>query len=288
MRPEEMFRRGAELLLSLAIGCAASPSPTETCVRALKEGMSIEAIDQALAPVLVAKAFTYGMGSGAHSIFYRLKGDVELTIRTGASPDDERADWIRPLRPKKRWFGIFFDPAPEDRSRAFEIAVNRVKASLRTGESVPKAFPTDPGGRLVSGHSFRVDLELQPGMPENVEVSCGMATWRTHRLLSMDFLKAGSWLFEITVDLDDGKVVPTQWTPTDEEIARARALSDAQLSKFLKKEGKLEVRAYGEYDYGPLRRIVYLSYEIHEPGNGTALNGSMIDLDAGKPFDWPD
>ena len=209
-------------------------------------------------------------------------------VHTGAYPNHERADSISPLRPKKRWFGVFFDPSPEDRNRAFEIAVGRVREALREGISLGRLFPTDPAGMLVRDPAFRVDLELQPGTPENVEVSCGWAAWRTHRLLSMDFLKAGAWLFQVTVDLDEGKVVPTRWDPTPDEVARARTLSDTQVREFLKKDGVLEVRCYGEYDYGPLRRLVNVSYQIHEKGNGTAVSGALIDLDSDKPFDWPD
>src|SRR5262245_22285953 len=212
--------------LLLALGCSTAPPPAEVCFARVKEGMSLKAMDEALAPVLVSKGFCYAGSIGVQSFLYHLKGGLEFGVHTRWYPNHEQAESISPLRPKERWFGVFFEPSPEDRNRAFEIAVGRVREALREGIPLGGLFPTAPGGRRVGGHTFRVDLELQPGTPETVEVSCGLAAWRTHRLLAMDFLKPAAWLFQVTVDLDEGKVVPTQWNPTPGEVVRARTISD--------------------------------------------------------------
>lgn len=279
-----MRLRPVVLVFVVAAGCAAAPS-SEEVVRPLRPGMALHAIERTLAPILVARAYANAWGSGRQTLFYRLKGDRELVVNTGATPNDETAEHLSPLRPGKRWFGLFFDPSAEDRQRAVALAVKQVRDVLRAGSSPATIFPTDPGGMLVRGNSYKVDLELQPGKPEAVEISCGWASWRTHRLLSLDFLKAGSWLFEVTVDLDDGRVVPTRWSPTPDEAARARSVADAACRDVLSKEGRLQVTVSGEYDYGPLRRLVCVSYQMHQH-NGTSLSGALVDLDAGKLFEW--
>lgn len=43
--------------------------------------------------------------------------------------------------------------------------------------------------------------------------------------------------------------IPTQWTPADGDIPKARSIADPANRDFLSGLGKLEVRAWGDYDY---------------------------------------
>src|SRR5687767_7817493 len=92
--------------LLVVFGCATAPPTAEVCFAKVKEGMSLHAIEEALAPVLVSKAFGFAGAIGGQSFVYHLRGGLECAVHTGAYPNHERAESISPLRPKQRWFGV--------------------------------------------------------------------------------------------------------------------------------------------------------------------------------------
>jgi hypothetical protein len=141
---------------------------------------------------------------------------------------------------------------------------------------------------LVSDDKLSAELEVTPGTKTSFVVSAAEGRWMTHKLVSVNFLEGETWRFQVVVDMDDGKAVPSQWTPTEQNIAKARAVADQTISEFLgktlKERDKVKVESLGEYDYGPLRRILILVYSKATGDGGESDEWVLIDFEKMKPL----
>lgn len=101
----------------------------------------------------------------------------------------------------------------------------------------------------------------------------------------MNFFHQGRWVCEIAVNLDAGEVVPHNWKPGPDDIMAARKIADPLIEGFLKKDAecKLEVEAWGEYDYVRNHRLITLCYTRYVGGIGR-MQCQTVDVESKCAF----
>jgi hypothetical protein len=254
----------------------------------LRVGMSFQKVEAALKPVLLASGRASFGGSGLNIRFYHLRGDWQLALESGPFPKDETVASMGKLVRKEPWRGLSWTPCDADKRAAAKIATAALRDELKASRNHAAKFPTHPGGMLVSDDKLSAELEVKPGTKTSFVVSAAEGRWMTHKLVSVNFLEGETWRFQIVVDMDDGKAVPSQWTPTEQNIAKARAVADQTIGEFLgktpKERDKVKVESLGEYDYGPLRRILILVYSKATGDGGESQEWVLIDFEKMKPL----
>lgn len=258
------------------------PEAVQKVFRKLRIGMSYQDAEQAIQPVLLESAWRAEGGSGHSERIYHLQGDWQLVLKCDGYPKFDDVIEIRDLETKRPWRGYRWDPGEKDKAAVVEIAVEALRDELNLGRNPAARFPTNPVGMHEFGDDLSVELEITPGTKTPLSALAGEGRWQNHKVVRVNFLEAEHWVYQVDVDLNDRKAVPSQWTPTNQEIARARVIADPALREFLEKDveerGKVEVRGWGEYDHGPLRRILVLVYSKQEDGN-QSLKYVEVDFD---------
>ncbi len=256
----------------------------QEAVKKLRVGMSFQKAEEHLKPVLLATGWASYGGTGAGVHCYHLRGGWQISLENAAFPNLKTVSSIGKLEPKKPWRGLFWTPSAADKAAAARIATAALRDELKARRDPKAKFPTNPAGMLVSDDKLSAELEVTPGNKTRFVVSAAEGRWQTHKVISVNFLEKETWRFQVVVDLDDGKAVPSQWTPTEQNIAKARAVADRSISKFLGKtqeeRAKVKVEGWGRYDYGPLRRILVLCYT--KPSGGGRLSLEFVDIDFEK------
>jgi hypothetical protein len=257
------------------------PEAVEEAFRKVRVGMTYQEVEQAIQPVLLDVAWASLGGSGHSNRIYHLRGDRQFVLSCDGYPKFDDVIQIGKLEPKKPWRGWRWDPGEKDQAAAVKIAADALRDELKAGRNPAHKFPTNPGGRLLFDDSLPVELELTPGTKIALAATAGDGRWQNHKLVTVNLLDAKNWIYEVNVDLNDRRVVPSRWTPTDEEITRARTVADPAMQEFLGEDvaerAKVKVRGWGDYDYGPLRRIVLLTYE--KPDEDGRIHGRSIAVD---------
>lgn len=295
MRPSHSPFGFSALLAAAAAAAAQAPAkPAEPAAEVrealakVRVGSTFQEVEVALRPVLLDQGRTWGGGTGRHVRVYHLRGDWQVVLVSGSHPRDETVAEIRKPQPKEPWRGLFWLPSAAEKAAAARTAADALRDEIKAGRDPAARFPTNPAGRLVSEDGLSAELELRPGVKTKFEVSAGEGRWQTHKLITVNFLRGEDWHFQVLVDLNDGKAVPSQWTPAEADIAKARAIADPTLGEFLgkteKERAEVRVRAWGKYDYGSLRRLLVLSYTKPE-GLAEAIKFVTVDLDNGRPAD---
>jgi hypothetical protein len=245
-------------------------------VLSLSAGMSADSVLNVLQPVCRTWAFSFG---GA--VIFHLPPDAELVIRF--NQNDGKVKDFAPVRAKGKWRGWFWKTTAEDAKPARELAAAKLRADGAAGVDLAESYPPNPGGRLGGG-DVPVELELFPGRREVLLMSAVEGRWQTHRTIAVNVMRGKQWLYQVIVDVDDRAVVPSRWKPTDAEVKHARAIADATLAGFLAKAAaageEVRVQADGVYDYGPVRKLVTLTYR-----RGRELIYRTVDPAAGKLFE---
>ena len=148
---------------------------TALAVRAIAPGMTIEEAEALLAPHIVAKGFSHGMGACGPTYYFHLKGDLELEVQMGWFLECDRIDRISSPCKKQTWDRVFWEPTNDDRYLAFEVAFKGIEAELAE--------------------------------PETLGIEFDDAQWRTHRLLDVTLVGESGWQRSVTVDVDDRRIV---------------------------------------------------------------------------------
>jgi len=267
---------------------ARAPDPAvRRAVSAIKPGMDVKEVEAVLKPVLVASAYEFAGGTGRHCRWYHLKGDREVVIEFGGLDKLNRVEAVGALSPRSKWRGLFWDPARQDAEQARDIARKHLNRELARGAVLTKKYKTNPAGRRVSALRVPMTLTLKSGDRAAFTASAS-GRYVTHKLVVLDLLAGDRWVSQVVVDMDGKEVVPRSWTPTAKDIARARKIADPTVKDFLGRteaeRKKVTVKAWGDYDYGPLRRLVVLSYERPDRTNGLGIEGTfrVVDIESGK------
>lgn len=198
---------------------------------------------------------------------------------------------VWPLRPKGTWYGLHWKPSTEDIRLAATIAASHVAGRFADLAEFIAAYPTDPAGMLVvpDKESLPLGVEFASGEKLDLRAAAGWARFLTHRILPLQLKRGGAWISNVNVDMDDLQVVPDSWTPSEEDIKKAEAIAVKEIEEMAREWGctpeQLKPsRAWGEYDFGPARRLVSLLYE-KEDGMGTLQRYVTVDLDREKMFE---
>ncbi|MEX2217082.1 MAG: hypothetical protein WD768_23420 [Phycisphaeraceae bacterium] len=182
---------------------------------------------------------------------------------------------------RRRWDGRF-DPMAEEVKQAVAIAAVQLQKDLDSGVDAFRDHPTDPAGRFVVGKNEQVTLTLkrQDGTPLEFKAG-GTGRYINHRLIDLDLDSEAGWEHRVTVDMTDGVVVPTQWEPGEELLAKLLPVAVRETEV----PARARHQAWGEYDYGPTRRLITYCLEWEEPGKpGTSVRYVTLDADRGIPF----
>ncbi|MGC3970618.1 MAG: hypothetical protein QM775_25765 [Pirellulales bacterium] len=232
--------------------------------------MSYQELEAAMRPMLVDVARTSLGGSGSSKRIYHLRGDWQFAVTCDGYPDLDKVVAIHDAEPKKPWRGYRWEPDEVEQKTAVDLAAESLRRELSVGKDPAERYPINPAGRLVTPDKFAVELEIAPGKKSKLTAAAVEGRWQTHKLIRVDFFGEGVWLYQVDVDLSDRKAVPSQWTPAAQDVAQARTIADPAVEEFLKQaaagNSKVAVRGWGNYDYGPLRRLLVLAYSKQEGG----------------------
>ena len=261
----------------------------EPALRAALDRLSLrlteKEVDEILKPFTRDTALRYEGGTGDYEKFYALGKDRQIEIGFAGHfvPEEFRRKTrdLGPLTARTPWIGLFWNPETADLERAGVIAEKYLRAEIDAGRLTTAKFSTNPAGRAVTDHA--VEIRLTERGVEHVYSATGSGRFQRHKLIELNLMDGGTWVHQLTVDMDDNAVVPSRWDPSDADIKTARAIADPACQDFITQAGQpghtLEVRAWGEYDYAPLRRILTLDYSDGHGAAGTELRFMKVDMD---------
>ena len=264
-------------------------NPPGTVLDLIQTGMSEDEVDELLQPKAMASAKMHLGGSGAYIKYYQLGEDTQLAVHFGGAASAFKVDHFGPIEPKSKWSGLSFALGNEEASRATDIAAAHLNALIADGVVLDDKFKISPAGRPVSPELPQMTVEIDGKDKGEMKRYTVTASGRyvTHRIVELDFMSNGHWEHRVAVDMDDGVVVPTSWEPTLHDIEKARAIADPELADFLGStvddRSAVKVRGWGDYDYGPTRRLVVLVYTKPSgpKGFGQELKYARVDIDNG-------
>ncbi|MGC3971104.1 MAG: hypothetical protein QM775_28340 [Pirellulales bacterium] len=253
--------------------------------RKLHVGMTVQEVENTIRPVLLDSGRQSEGGSGRSTRVYHLREDCQFYLRCDGYPKFDNVIEIGKLEPKKPWRKYTFEPSEKERAVVVEIATAALLNEIKAGRDPSALFPTNPAGRTASRKDVTTEVELNPGTKTKLTVSVGEGRWQNHKLVRVNFLKEKDWLYQVEVDMNEQKAVPSRWVPTEQDIVKARAIADPAIEEFLGKSAMerstVKVRGWGDYDYGPLRRLVVLVYSKPN-GLGESLKFVVVDFENGK------
>lgn len=263
-----------------------SDKTVEEVVKQLKEGMTEEEVDEILRPVVVASAFdAVSGGDPFYNKHYELTGRKELTVIFTLKG---KKKWetlpVGEINPLSKWKCRVFRPDEKELSAAIEIAVRHLNQLIAKEEDLSTLFRFTERSFLLTLDLERPANLLSPDGQELAYKVTAKGSYSTHRLVELYFrINDDDWKYYVIVDMTDRVVVPSCWEPTSTDIAMAKKIADSSVAKYLLvphvgnlDELKVKVNAYGEYEYGPTRRIVVLDYS-----NARWSKRVRVDLDNG-------
>ncbi len=185
-----------------------------------------------------------------------------------------------------RWDYADWDPGKEEVDAALKIASEQMSRDLADKVELSRKYPARVGGTLMPDDAHTPHMTVKSADGADMALRAwATGKFFTHKIVVLDIMDRVSWAYRVFVDLDDRKVVQREWTPTEEDIAKARKIADLKMADLIPGNPKgLEIKSGGgEFDFGPTRRLLILSYTYATP-DGLGLTGGSIyvDMDKGK------
>jgi len=257
----------------------------QTLVKLLKIGMTEDEVIEIIKPICLDMAESSAYGGGEMTRFYHLKGDLQLSLHFGGLAENCCLKSIHEISPKKRWHGLLWNPQNADIENAIDILKKNISQQFEDKDELSKKYKPDPAGMAVNSYHLGIELQAKNGRSINFAVNTS-GCFHTHKLLIINLLDDKDWMANFAVDLDDKKIVPTWWEPTEADIKNAREIADPTIKDSLKDVSpeNLRVKGYGWYDFGPQRKILTLIY-AYPQGMGELLHYVSVDMQNMKLLD---
>ncbi len=264
------------------------PVATRDILDRVRCGASESEVDDILRPIMLATSYTPFDLSGGLEKLYHIRGNKQLRVVICGLWCNEKVVLrkkvvhIGPFELKRAWYG-HFAPTDDEAKKATQIALAQLKRDLAEGTDHRELHEISTPWQVISSDLPELTVELdadRKGERKQYTVTV-VGRYVTHRLVELDFACQDRFEFHLTVDLEDEVVVRTKWQPSPQDIEQARSIADPTLKDFFgsDRRNKVKVTASGEYDFGPTRRCVFLSYEKPSPNGGTVSCGAMVELD---------
>lgn len=265
-------------ILSLLLPLLQVPPEVLMAVGKLRPEMTIPEVEAVLKPVLVAHGYQILGGTGHQLHYFRVTGNLTLGVRASGPWPVIAQDYCL-YQASPRWRYVYWDPSQAEADAAVALAKTYLEKHLREGG----AEPCPPGGPGVNCPQVKFEITTSDGRKKKYEIKVG-GEYFTHRVALLCVIPEGANFYQtfIGVDLNDKKVVPLVWEPTEAETAKAKALAAPVLQEESKRRGlrgavtKISV-SRGEYDFGPTRRLIRVGWEIA----GSDLVHVEVDMDKG-------
>jgi len=253
-------------LLFVFAGCKTNrsrliSSESQKAVQEIKKGMTLVEVDNILIPHAIEKSYLIGGGFHDSTWYYHLKDGNEVTIHIGGFLNNYKVDSIGKITPKTKWFGHYWNPDEKQKKLAINILKKELDSRFQTIANIKLDGYRNDAAMMTTSNPILLVIKLKEGKEIKLEAHISSRIY-THKLIEGNLIKDSKLVTHFAIDIDDKVIVPTHWEPSESDIAEARKITDIKVDEFLQegKNKKIIIKTYGTYDYGPLRKLLNISY----------------------------